>query len=68
MDVYTKAVLTVIAAALLLLVCQNFGFAVAHADTTPTITHVAICDSANFKRCVGINDKGQLEVFAHPAN
>ena len=67
MDLYTKLVLTVIAAALSALVWQNFGAAPARAET-PTITHVAICDSENFKRCVGINDKGQLEVLTHPAN
>lgn len=66
MDLYTKIVLTVIAGALSALVLQH-GIDAARADI-PTITHVTICDSANAKRCVGINDKGQLEVFAHPAN
>jgi hypothetical protein len=67
MDLYTKIVLTVIAGALSVLAWRQVGTAYAQADA-PTITHVSICDSANTKRCVGINDKGQLEVFAHPAN
>jgi cytoskeletal protein RodZ len=64
MDLYTKIVLTVIAGALSVLAWQNLAGAPAHAQT-PTLTHVAICDTSNPNRCVGINEKGWLDVLVH---
>lgn len=67
MDFYTKAVLTVIAVSLSVIAWQNLAVP-AQAQTTPSLMHVVICDSNNANRCVGITDKGWLDVQAHPAN
>jgi hypothetical protein len=68
MDFYTKAVLTVIAAALSVIAWQNLATAPARADAMPPLTRVAICDPGNSTRCVGITDKGWLDVMVHQAN
>jgi hypothetical protein len=64
MDFYTKIVLTVIAGALSVIAWRDLAAAPAEAQT-PALTHVSICDSGNPNRCVGITDKGWLDVFAH---
>jgi hypothetical protein len=67
MDFYSKVVFTVIAIALSIIAGQRIlgsGTTQAQAQT-PTIAHVAICDTDNPKRCVGISDKGWLDVQTH---
>jgi len=65
MDLYTKTVLTLIAAALSVIAWQNLAIPPARADATPSLTRVVICDPGNPNRCVGITDKGWLDVAAH---
>jgi hypothetical protein len=68
MDLYSKIVFTVIAIALSIIAGQRIiGSEPTPAQAqTSAITHVAICDSDNPKRCVGISDKGWLDVQSHP--
>ena len=64
MDLYAKIVLTVIASALSVIAWKELAAGPAQAQT-PTITKVVICDSSNPNRCVGISDKGWLDVQTH---
>jgi hypothetical protein len=65
MDLYTKIVLTVIAGALSVIALQELGAIPAQAQT-PAVSKVVICDSGNPNRCVGVSDKGWLDVQTHP--
>jgi hypothetical protein len=62
-DIYTKAVLTVIAVALTLIALQNVG---AHAQQSSGLTKVVICDSDHASRCVGITEDGKLPTVNFP--
>lgn len=63
MDIYTKAVLTVIAVALTLIALQNVG---ARAQQSSGLTKVVICDADHTSRCVGITEDGKLPVATFP--
>jgi hypothetical protein len=65
MGLYMKTVFTVIAIALSVIAWQDLKAGPAQAQTSG-ITHVVICDGNNAQRCVGVTDKGQLDVLAHP--
>jgi len=65
MDRYTKLVLTVIAVALSAIAWKDFAAAPAQAQV-PALTRVVICDPNHELRCVGISDKGWLDVRAFP--
>ena len=67
MDLYTKIVLTVIAGALSVIAGQNLRPAPVQAQTPP-VTRVVICDPHNSERCVGVADKGWLDVLPHQSN
>jgi len=66
-DLYTKIVLTVIAVALSVIAAQNLRPTPVHAQTPP-VTRVVICDPHNSERCVGVADKGWLDVLPHQSN
>jgi hypothetical protein len=67
MDLYSKIVFTVIAVALSIIAGQNIiGLALTRAQAqVASFSRVAICDPDNAKRCVGITDKGWLDVQTH---
>jgi hypothetical protein len=66
-DLYTKIVLTVIAVALTVIAGQTLvGLSTpALAQTPQGPMKVVICDSNNQNRCVGVSDKGWLDVASH---
>jgi hypothetical protein len=66
MDLYTKAILTVISIALSALAIENVG---GRARAASGLTRVAICDIDAPDRCVGVtlpfpDSAGHLRVFA----
>jgi hypothetical protein len=63
LDIYTKAVLSVIAVALMMIALQNIG---ANAQQTPGITKVIICDPDHTSRCLGLTEDGKVPTVAFP--
>jgi hypothetical protein len=68
MDLYSKIVFTVIAVALTLIAGREIVSSTQAQAQGPTLTRVAICDTGNPNRCVGISEKGWLDVQTHSAN
>lgn len=58
-DIYTKGVLTVIAAALVAIVVQN---GVSTATAQSGITKVAVCDRLSSITCIDITSSGELKI------
>ena len=61
-DSYMKVVLSIIAAALVVISLQNLWSGGAQAQQSPAVSKVVICDAGNPNRCVGITQDGRLSV------